>query len=199
LAIISETLEDKSILALQGKTTTIEEQVTPLTHQVINEHGDTSIPTCNAAYRKSAFEEVGGFDAGFPFQNEDSDLSWRIREIGQVKFVPEMHVLHPPRTDTFKKNARKMQHLVSEFMLYHKNPTLYKKHRAISPWITIYWMVMVKAQGYHFIRRIKYIGQPRLMMKGLLLSIVWWIQLIRLLPVFWAKNLRYKSLFGQVF
>lgn len=195
LSTIYKSFHDTKILALQGRTTTIKRLVTPLTHQVINEHGDTSIPTCNAAYRKSAFEQLGGFDNGFPFQNEDADLSWRIREMGQVKFVPEMHVLHPPRTDSFKKNACKMNHLISEFMLYYKNPMLYKKHRANSPWVTIYWLVMIKAQGYHFTRRIKYIRQPLIMLQGILLSIIWWGQLFMLLPEFWRSKLRYQRMY----
>ncbi len=195
LSIIKKKFSDESILGLQGRTTTVKKLVTPLTHQVLNEHGDYSTPTCNAAYRASVFSKVGGFDPEFPFQNEDADLSWRVRERGIIQFVPEMHVLHPPRPDSFKKNARKMKHLISEFMLYYKNPELYKKYRAANPWITIYWLVMVRAQGYHFTRRIKYIHKPIMMLQGIGLSLVWWIQLLRLLPTFIDSDRKYSSLY----
>lgn len=196
LSVIHRSFDQQDILGLQGKTTTIKELVTPLTHQVMNEYGDYSTPTCNAAYLASTFHEMGGFDPEYPFQNEDADLSWRVREQGTILFAPEMHVLHPPRKDSFQKNAKKMKHLISEFMLYYKHPDLYKKYRAANPWITIYWLVMIKAQGYHFTRRIKYISQPLTMLQGILLSLVWWFQLLMLLPEFWKSNQKYQRLYG---
>ena len=197
LLTIQRTFKDQSVLAAQGRTLSDKAQMTPLTHQVVNEYGDTSMPTCNAAYRKSAFVDEGGFDTGFPFQNEDADLSWRVRERGAVVFVPEMLMHHPPRSDSFGKNARKMKHYVSEFMLFHKNPVLYKKYRYSSPWRTIYWRVAVQAHGYHFLRRIKYIGRPWLMVQGFALSVCWWGDLLGKLPVFWEADDYYRAYYTQ--
>ena len=197
LLTIRRTFEDRTVLAAQGRTLSEKAKMTPLTHQVENEHGDTSMPTCNAAYRKRTFVDEGGFDTRFPFQNEDADLSWRVRERGTVVFVPEMLMHHPPRTDTFRKNARKMKHYVSEFMLFHKNPALYRKYRFASPWRTIYWRVAVQAHGYHFVRRVKYIGRPWLMVQGIALSLCWWGDLLRRLPMFWEANQYYKAYFQE--
>ena len=116
------------VVALQGRTTTDREKITPFTHQIDNEHGFNTIPTCNAAYRTEILNRLGGFDTSFPFpHNEDADLAWRAAEIGKVKFIPEMTVHHPPRQDSFKKVSKRMRILESEFMLFYKNPVLYKK------------------------------------------------------------------------
>jgi glycosyltransferase involved in cell wall biosynthesis len=197
LATILDVFKDEVVLAAQGKTVSDKSQITPLTHQVINEQGDTSIPTCNAAYRKSAFVDLGGFDTDFPFQNEDADLAWRTREKGRVVFSPEMLVVHPPRVDRFGKSARKMQNYVSEFMLFHKNPVLYQKYRQPSPWKTIYWRIMVQAQGHHFLRRVKYIRRPWLMIQGVALSLCWWGDLLYKLPTFWRADRHYQAYYAN--
>ena len=73
------------VVALQGRTTTDREKITPFTHQIDNEHGFNTIPTCNAAYRMETLNKLGGFDTSFPFpHNEDADLAWRAAEIGKV-------------------------------------------------------------------------------------------------------------------
>lgn len=187
--------KDLEILAIQGRTLSDKTIITPMTHQVINEFGDTSIPTCNAAYRKNVFLKAGGFDEGFPFQNEDADLAWRVREMGKVIFAPEVLMIHPPRTDSFTKNAKKMKNYISEFMLFHKNPQLYKKYRFSSPWKTIYWRIMIKAQVYHFLTRIKYFKKPNLMVQGFALSFYWWVDLIIKIPVFLKADRKYKKIY----
>lgn len=189
--------QDDEVLAIQGKTISDKKRINPLTHQVVNEHGDSSMPTCNAAFRKSAFQEAGGFDESFPFQNEDADLSWRVREMGKVIFAPEMLVDHPPRQDVFAKNAKKMKHYISEFMLYYKNPTLYQKYRCSNPWELIYWKVMVKAHVYHFLTRIKYFRQPQIMLQGFALSLIWWGDLLLKFPRFLQADKKYQQKYAQ--
>lgn len=189
--------QDKSILAIQGKTISDKKLMNPLTHQVVNEEGDSSMPTCNAAYQKTIFEQAGGFDESFPFQNEDADLSWRVREMGKIVFSPEVLVVHPPRQDPFFKNAKKMKHYVSEFMLFHKNPILYQKYRCTNPWELIYWQVMVKAQTYHLLTRIKFFRQPWIMVQGIALSLYWWGDLLSKWPTFWRANRKYRKYYAQ--
>lgn len=51
-------------------------------------------------YRRSAFEEVNGFDEGFFMYAEDVDISWRLRAKGfQLKYVPRAAVFH----DTYEE------------------------------------------------------------------------------------------------
>ena len=48
-----------------------------------------------AAYRRSALEEVGGFDPWLISYLEDTDLSWRLQLRGyRCRFVPEARVYH---------------------------------------------------------------------------------------------------------
>ncbi len=64
----------------------------------INEGGGC-LWSCNFAVRKVGFEEIGGFDEGFPgAAMEDMDLHERLKSGGhRVQFVPEALVLHPWR------------------------------------------------------------------------------------------------------
>ncbi len=52
--------------------------------------------TCNMLYRKSVFEECGGFDLAFPYYLEDTDLAYTVLERGYViPFAAEAVVSHP--------------------------------------------------------------------------------------------------------
>jgi GT2 family glycosyltransferase len=55
--------------------------------------------SCNFAIERRLFDEMGGFDAGFPYPHlEDVDLRLRLRDRNQTfPFVAEAAVEHPPR------------------------------------------------------------------------------------------------------
>ena len=182
----------EGIVGLQGLTYTDREEVTPLTHQIDNETGHNSIPTCNAAYMRDLLYEIGGFDETFPYpHNEDADVGWQMQEHGDVKFCPTMKVYHPPRKDRFKKVAKRMNILDSEFTLYQKNPTLYKKYRDKNPLRHIYFQVFIKVMWYYTYSRVKYWRRPKLMFQGFALTAYWYLDLIRKYP-------RYKSIYQQM-
>ena len=62
-------------------------------------------PTCNSAYRKSIFQEVGGFNPKL-ITCDDEELDYRIREKGyKILFTPHAKVLHY-RRPTWKKFAK---------------------------------------------------------------------------------------------
>jgi glycosyltransferase involved in cell wall biosynthesis len=190
---IIDIFETTSAVGIQGRTTTYREKRTPLTHQIENQTGHPALPTCNAAFRKSAFEQVGGFDCSFPFaHNEDADLAWRIKQIGTIVFRPDVVVIHPPRRDTFKKLAGRMKMLQSEFLLYYKNPSLYKKYRSGSPWKTIYWDVFFIHQFRHLKSDFKYLAKPKYLFIGLALHLTWWFNLVRLFPTYLSANRFYE-------
>ena len=171
------------IVGLQGATYTDHSQVTPLTHQIDNETGHNSTPTCNAAYRKSILQAVGGFDETFPNpHNEDTDVSWRVRELGQVLFCPAMRVYHPPRRDKFLKVARRMKIMECEFTLFRKNPQLYRRYRDSNPFRHIYIEVFIKTIGYYFFSRVKLWNKPKQMIQGMSLAVAWWYSLLVKLP-----------------
>jgi cellulose synthase/poly-beta-1,6-N-acetylglucosamine synthase-like glycosyltransferase len=56
--------------------------------------------TANAAYRRRALEEVGGFDPWLTVNGEDADLAWRVQEAGwQLRYIPDARVTHHHRAD----------------------------------------------------------------------------------------------------
>ena len=66
----------------------------------VNEEGGL-LWSCNFAIERRLFEEMGGFDEGFPypyFDLEDVDLRLRLDDRGETyPFVPAAAVDHPPR------------------------------------------------------------------------------------------------------
>ena len=52
--------------------------------------------TCNIFYRKTVFEECGGFDLAFPYYLEDTDLAYTVIERGYtIPFAATAMVRHP--------------------------------------------------------------------------------------------------------
>lgn len=59
------------------------------------ERGVNSLSTCNVIYRKSALEEVGGFDEALKWGEEDTEIAERIRKRGYfLKYEPASYVYH---------------------------------------------------------------------------------------------------------
>jgi GT2 family glycosyltransferase len=79
-------------------------------------------PTINLAFRRDAFDAVGGFDETFAY-GSDIDFSWRLRDAGyRIKAVPDAGI----RTDwgTWRRQLRRAY-------AYGKARTrLYRKHRS---------------------------------------------------------------------
>jgi len=67
----------------------------------------SSIIGCNAAYRKTTFERMGGFPAEF-YPGEEMIAAWRTQQLGQIlMFLPEAWVHHYPR-QTIKRFWRQV-------------------------------------------------------------------------------------------
>jgi GT2 family glycosyltransferase len=63
--------------------------------------------TANILYRRSALEQVGGFDESFSGAGEDTDLGWRVRERGgRAVFAPDAVVVHDVAVRTFRQDLR---------------------------------------------------------------------------------------------
>lgn len=52
--------------------------------------------TCNMAYRRDVFLQVGGFDLEFPFYLEDTDLAWSVLDRGGTIGFAEAAVIEHP-------------------------------------------------------------------------------------------------------
>nr|WP_055501011.1 glycosyltransferase [Nonomuraea pusilla] len=64
-------------------------------------------PTADMAYRRSALEDVGGFDERFPrAYREDADLALRVGRAGHRLVVGRRRTVHPVRDDGFWASVR---------------------------------------------------------------------------------------------
>ena len=87
----------------------------------------SSLPNCNAMYKKNAIQEVGGFDERFLI-GQDGDLNYRISKTGsKFLYIPEAQVLHH-RRGTFKSFSVRM------FKYGMWMAELFKKHGEFVRW-----------------------------------------------------------------
>jgi cellulose synthase/poly-beta-1,6-N-acetylglucosamine synthase-like glycosyltransferase len=90
-------------------------------------HYVSSLPNCNAMYRKSAIQEIGFFDERFSI-GQDGDLNYRICKTGRkFLYIPEAQVLHH-RRGTFKSFSVRM------FKYGMWMAELFKKHGEFVRW-----------------------------------------------------------------
>jgi hypothetical protein len=108
-----------------------------------------------------------------------------------------MRVHHPPRVDQFKKVAKRMKILESEFRLFYKDKYSYQLNRANSAWKNIYWEIGCKTQWYYLKSRLKFWKQPILLMQGVSLTLIWWYDLVRLYPRFRKSAKNNKMIFAK--
>lgn len=84
-------------------------------------------PACNLAFRKDALERAGGFDENYRFFREDTDIGFRVQEIGEVVFWPEAEVFHPPRRVSKAAVLRELVQVRGDVRLWKKFPEKYRK------------------------------------------------------------------------
>jgi GT2 family glycosyltransferase len=195
---IRAAFERTGAVAIQGRTTTHRGEQTPLTHEIeVLGSWTSTVPTCNAAYDRQTFTSAGGFDESFPFaHNEDTDLAWRVAELGTIAFAPEVHIIHPPRQDGFLKRAKYVRIFQSDFLLYQKDPAKYRRYISRSPWWTIYWTVFVLHQMRFARTCCRYLVrsfQPRHFLVGIALLVARWIGLLWYFPAYWRAAAMYRS------
>lgn len=99
---------------LEGKTVTDEPYLGIFSQAPTNLDGG-KLWSCNMLFRKSAFDELGGFDDKFPYPHmEDVDLRERVvARFGGFAFVDGAEVLHPQRRQ--KLGLKLARHKESNF------------------------------------------------------------------------------------
>lgn len=87
--------------------------------------------TANLFVRSSAFQLLGGFDLQFdrPHFREDTDLGWRLMELGLVMYAKEVKVFHPalPRSEERESAMTRARFFEKDALLYQKHPTRYRE------------------------------------------------------------------------
>jgi glycosyltransferase involved in cell wall biosynthesis len=92
------------------------------------------IPGCNMAFRKSALEDIGGFDPIFKTAADDVDICWRLLERKYtIGFSPSAVVLHRRRPSAKAYWKQQVGYGVSEALLERKHPNKF------NPWGHTYW------------------------------------------------------------
>ena len=102
-------------------------------HVLLSDTVAEHIPGCNMAFRKSALEKVGGFDAQFRIAGDDVDLCWRLQQCGgTLGFNPGAVVWHS-RRDSVRGYLRQQKNYGrAEAMLELKWPDKYNAAGHIS-------------------------------------------------------------------
>lgn len=98
LKAIADTIRSTPCDVIEGKTVCPDKTGHPFEEAIENLEGGV-FWSCNLVIRRSAFEELGGFDEDFlEAGGEDMELAWRIRRRQlRTRFVPEALIVHPAR------------------------------------------------------------------------------------------------------
>jgi len=124
-----EALRGRIVMPLEGTPTDYERDAKQL------ETAD--FVTANCFCRKSALEELGGFDERFRMAwREDSDLYFRLLELGvRIVDAPQAIVVHPVRQAHWGVSILQQKKILFDALLYKKHPQLYRqKIRAQPRW-----------------------------------------------------------------
>ena len=83
---------------LEGHTASGVAKLEPFEQAPVNTEGGL-LWSCNFAIERTLFEQMGGFDAGFPYPHlEDVDFRLRLEDARErYLFVRDARVIHPPR------------------------------------------------------------------------------------------------------
>lgn len=61
----------------------------------------------NCAFRRSALQDVGGFDEAYQYYLDETDLDWRLKSAGwDIGFVPDAEVHHSTAAGIFRTSER---------------------------------------------------------------------------------------------
>jgi glycosyltransferase involved in cell wall biosynthesis/GT2 family glycosyltransferase len=86
--------------------------------------------TANLFVRSTAFQYSGGFDLQFdcPHFREDTDLGWRLKDLGKVPYAHDVRVFHPAqkREKQRESAAERAKFFQKDALLYRKQPEKYQ-------------------------------------------------------------------------
>ena len=95
-------------------------------HVLVSDEEAEHIPGCNMAFRKSALEEIGGFDPQFRAAGDDVDICWRLQKKGYtLGFTPSAMVWHHRRNSLIAYWKQQVGYGKAEAVLERKWPEKY--------------------------------------------------------------------------
>ena len=97
-------------------------------HVLISDREAEHVPGCNMAFRKSALEEIGGFDERFRVAGDDVDICWRLQESGRtLGFSAGAVVMHRRRDSVRRYLKQQYGYGKAEALLERKWPSRYNR------------------------------------------------------------------------
>lgn len=109
----------------------------PTDHELMTRGLETAeFVTANAFVWREALEQVDGFDERFlRAWREDSDLHFRLLQLGGVGRAPEALVWHPVRPERWGVSLRQQRNVFFDALLHRKHPRTYRERvRPVPPW-----------------------------------------------------------------
>ncbi len=95
-------------------------------HVMLTDDEAEHIPGCNMAFRRSALEEIGGFDPRFRIAGDDVDACWRMQAKGhRLGFSPAAMVWHYSRGSVGTYWKQQLNYGRAEALLERKWPEKY--------------------------------------------------------------------------
>ena len=159
--------------------------------EVENLHGGSFL-TCHIVYRRSVFENAGGFDEAFEYLGpfcEDHEFAARVMQEGKIMFVPELKAVHMPRRFRFleeiMKSRMRMRGLLrAEKYFYNKHPDKYCRFRYFNTFRGTYNSILFRHTVHKFRKRSMgvLIGRPLEAVMLMILSVWEQFQAWTLLP-----------------
>jgi O-antigen biosynthesis protein len=97
-------------------------------HVLISDREAEHVPGCNMAFRRSALEEIGGFDERFRVAGDDVDVCWRLQESGRtLGFSAGAVVMHRRRDSILRYLKQQYGYGKAEALLERKWPSRYNQ------------------------------------------------------------------------
>lgn len=95
-------------------------------HVLLDDQHAEHIPGCNMAFRRSALEEIGGFDTRFRIAGDDVDVCWRLQQQGGTLGYHSLALVwHHPRKSVKGYLRQQYNYGRAEGMLENKWPHKY--------------------------------------------------------------------------
>jgi GT2 family glycosyltransferase len=106
----------------------------PLYEHSLENDGPGAYWTCNMAYRRQAFEQLGGFLEDFPDPHcEDLDLAFRALRLGPIGFTPAMRMTHFPRPLPLSGWIARARLTSSEALLFERHSERFGRAARVPP------------------------------------------------------------------
>jgi O-antigen biosynthesis protein len=97
-------------------------------HVLVSDREAEHVPGCNMAFRRSALEEIGGFDERFRTAGDDVDVCWRLQKAGRtLGFSAGAFVMHRRRDSVRRYLTQQHGYGRAEALLERKWPTHYNR------------------------------------------------------------------------